>query len=257
MSVAAVMLVRDEADIIGDTISYLLEQVDAVYVNDNRSCDGSSEILRSFNGAVVVNDDREIGYWQSRKTTGLARQAGEDGHDWVIPVDADERWEVPSGARLADYLAGVALDVQVIRAAITNHVPTGGDPPTGSVFERIGWRQPQPQTLGKVAARTHPKLTIQAGNHSADYGRLRFLEVDGLRIRHYPWRNEEQYLLKIRNGQEAYAATNLPATTGAHWRMWEGADDDAIREWFQEWGYEETPPGRHDLIYDPAVSCST
>jgi hypothetical protein len=260
MSVAAVMLVRDEADIVAHTISHLLDHVDHVYVADNRSTDGTDAILHSFHmrSAVTVLDDPEIGYWQSKKTTALAQRALGDGHDWVIPCDADERWEVPpgahwpEGARLSDYLSGVALDVQIVRGAIVNHVPTRADPKDPNPHVRIGWRQPEPQALGKVACRAHPDLTIHAGNHGADYGSMPALTVGGLRIRHYPWRTPDQYLRKIRNGQEAYAATDLPPDIGTHWRMWEGHDDDAIRDWFWTWGFEKTPPGRHGLVYDPA-----
>lgn len=255
VTVAAVMLVRDEADIIRATVEHLLDEVDWIYVADNRSSDGTTEILREFEaqGCLAYTADEEVGYWQAKKTTALAREAYADGHEWVVPVDADELWNAERGYSLSRYLSGLALDVQVVCANIFNHVPTGADE-LGHPFEKIGWRQPRAQSLGKVAARAHPALRIHAGNHWVDYTGLPFFDIEGLTIRHFPWRSEAQYLRKIRNGEEAYAATDLPEGTGAHWRMWAGQPDEAILAHYREWFYEPEPPGRHGLVYDPAFA---
>lgn len=251
MTVAAALMVRDEVDIIGSQINYLLGQVDEIFVLDNRSDDGTTEILRGYENVVLI-EDREVGYWQERKMSALAQDVMRRGHDWVVPVDADELWVAPHGMTVGGYLTSVSLDVQVVRADIRNHVPTGADDPDEpDPFRRIRWRQPEAQELGKVACRVHDALTIHAGNHAASYRGRPFLAVGGLTIRHFPWRSEAQYVRKIRNGEEAYAATDLHESVGAHWRMWEGQPDEAIEEHFREWFYEQEPPGRHELVYDP------
>jgi hypothetical protein len=89
------------------------------------------------------------------------------------------------------------------------------------------------------------------GNHSASFDGCG-LTVPGLVIRHYSWRSEEQYLRKIRNGERAYAATTMPETTGGHWRMFAGAEDQAVRDHFWRWFHTSDPYADSSLIFDPA-----
>ena len=260
MSVAGVMLVKDEADIVGDTIRHLLDEVDHVYVLDNLSTDGSREIIAELKrgGRITLFDDDEVGHWQSEKTTRVALRALEEGFDWVVPCDADEWWEAEDGRRLADFLGGQTTDTYIVSAPLFNYVPTAVDPPDGSPFDRLGWRLREPRPQPKVAARLLPELVIAEGNHAADYTRRRRLSrrpryqtTDGLVVRHFTWRTPDQYLRKIRNGVAAYAATDLPPTLGWHWRMWEGADDEAIRAHFLEHFFKTNPASDESLVYDP------
>ncbi len=257
MSAAAVMMVRDEADIVGHVLDHLSRHVDHVYALDNRSTDGTTAVLRHWQtqGLVTLIPDDEIGYWQSRKTTLLARRAQKDGHQWVVPVDADEVWVAPDGRTLSDWLAGVAPDAQLATAALYNHVPTAADNPNDSnPLSRIGWRFRERGQLPKVAARLADGLTIHAGNHGADYGtHVKTMATPGLRVHHFSWRDPEQYVRKIRNGVEAYRATDLPDAIGQHWRMWEGASDDDIRDHFHRWFFVMHPHDRDDLVLDPVL----
>lgn len=249
MSVAAIMLVKDEVDIIGSVIAHLMTQVDSIYVMDNMSTDGTREILEELD--VVVIEDNEVGYYQSVKTTKLAHRAEEDGHKWVVPCDADEIWIPKTGETISDFLRSQDPDVQVVRGAILNHMPTCLDDKSDpDPVSRIRWRMKSQGKLPKVAVRTYRTLTIHAGNHSADYGRLPHNHSYGLLVHHFTWRDEDQYVKKIRNGLAAYAATNLPEDFGSHWRMWEGRDEDAMREHFQTWFYS-TSPEDDDLVEDP------
>lgn len=277
------MLAKDEADIVEDTVRHLLAEVDRVIVADNLSTDGTREILARLaerEPALAVLDDEEVGYWQSRKTTALAMRALDEGHRWVVPSDADEFWYAPDGRRVADFLDGLAPDVQLVSAAMYHHVPTVLDPPepcgpcgqTGGLdgpwggrvqcsdceglgrldtFRRIGWRKRQHGAMPKVACRLRPDLVIAAGNHDATTTGTA-TRSGGLVIRHYSWRSPGQYLRKIRNGEAAYAATDLPASVGEHWRGYAGRPDEAILSWFREWGFSADPGADDSLIYDPA-----
>lgn len=259
MSTAVVMLVKDEFDIIAHNLWHLLDQVDQVYVSDNVSTDGTAEMLdelASVTPELVVSRDPVVGYWQSSKTTKLALAALEAGHRWVIPVDADEYWYAPDGRTLGAFLDGVVPDVQVIKAVLFNHLPTPDDPAEDSPFARIGWRQREHQELGKVACRLRHDLVILPGNHDATTSGTG-TRGGGLVIRHYSWRSAEQYVKKIRNGQEAYARTNLPEDLGGHWRMWEGRTDEDIAAHFYEFFQSEHPEQDETLIYDPIVTPTT
>lgn len=254
MSVCAVMLVKDEADIIVQTVRHLATQVDRILVQDNGSTDGTREHLANLQeeGLVTVDDDPEVGYFQSIKTSSLALRAFHLGYDWVIPCDADEIWYAPDGRAIRDYLAGVAPDVRVVRARLFNHLPTGlDDPEDTNPITRIQWRQREYAPLGKVCARTGVDLWIEMGNHSAQF-EGRGLTVEGLAIRHFSWRSVEQYVKKIRNGERAYAATNMPEDVGAHWRMFRDHPDEAIVEQYKRWFYFEDPTAIDDLVLDPA-----
>lgn len=250
MSVAAIMMVRDEIDVISATLDHLLSQLHRVYVLDNRSTDGTSEVLHEYRrrGHVEVIPDPVVAYQQSAKMTQLARRAMLDGYEWVVPVDADEIWIAP-GTTIARFLSRQGRDVQIVEAALYDHVPTARDTDELVPQLRIGWRMPNAGQLPKVACRTHKHLEIHPGNHGAGYGRLRALAVGGLEVHHFTWRSEQQYLRKIRNGIEAYE-TVTRQDIGVHWRMFAGADDDQIREHFRTWFWSDDPED-DGLVFDP------
>jgi hypothetical protein len=245
------MLVKDEADIVSFVLDHLHAQVDAVYVYDNLSTDGTREILEDRGETWF--DDREVGYFQSKKTTRAARHANDLGHSWVLPCDADEIWYSPDGRTVSDYLSGIAPGVRVVTGALFNHIPSGLDDATQvNPVKRIGWRQQSHGALPKVCVHMGPDVTIAMGNHGASYSGYG-LTVPGLALRHFTWRTPEQYLRKIRNGMAAYAATDMGDQFGAHWRMFNGASDEAIMDHFRQWFFFDDPAAE-DLVYDPAPS---
>lgn len=290
MTVAAVMLVKDEEDVLEPVLRHLAAQVDEIIVSDNMSTDGTEGILGDLYleglPLVLVKDD-EPGYYQDTKTTALAMRALALGHQWVIPCDADEVWYAPDGRTLSQYLGGVPPDVQIVSAELYNHLPSALDPPASPCFppcdecyehsryavsrdgmtlaslavpclrresnplRRIGWRQREHAPLPKVCARLRPDLRIHMGNHSASTDGTALASA-GLVIRHFSWRSPEQYLRKIRSGEAAYAAAPERAGYGDHWRMWEGKPDEAVVDHFHRWFWASDPHADATLIYDPA-----
>lgn len=218
----AVTMVKNEADIIAETVRHLLRQgVDRVLVVDNGSTDATPQLLAELAATdprVVIGRDDETGYYQAAKMTLLSRYAARNGASWVIPFDADEFWFAVTGT-LPDYLrqtpAGVAS------AALYNVWPTA-DP---DIFRM----EDAPHEYPKVAFRPHPMALLRTGNHWVSRHGERSL---GLRIAHYPWRSFEQFARKVRQGAAAYARTTLRADQGMHWRtMGEMADPELVTLW--------------------------
>ena len=270
MTVAAVLMVRDEADIIEYTIRHLSTQVDEILVSDNLSSDGTRDILASLlddDLITEVYDDTEIGYFQSAKVTALADKARDRGHDWVLPVDADERWTAEGDNRpIREYLRSVAPDVLAVKARLFHYLPSSEDDTAEpDPFRRIGWRLAESSGLPKMACRLVDGLVIEPGNHGCTINGARpRLVGGGLRVDHYSWRSAEQYARKVRNGARAYAATDLDEGIGVHWRMWGDPEAPDLEEHaaahFARYFFAGRPPcapGSDDpggLVYDPAVA---
>ena len=85
MTIVAITMVRDEADIIDWTLDHLLNQgIDHIIVADNLSVDETGWKLAALanTGRVTVLQDDEPGYYQDEKMTRLAHMA-------AIDFDAD------------------------------------------------------------------------------------------------------------------------------------------------------------------------
>lgn len=249
MTVTAIGMVKDEADIIEASVENMLFHADRVIVADNGSTDGTREFLESSDAEVV--SDREVGYYQSLKMSSLAARAREDGADWVIPFDADEIWTARE--RIADLLVGLPPEALIAEAAIIDHVATGADA-VGPPAEVMEHRRAAVLPLRKVACRAVNDLVIEQGNHGAKFPGIKTpLTVTGqITIRHFPYRSPEQMISKARNGAKAYAATDLPEAIGKHWRDYGKLSDAEIEEVFRKWFWIADPENDPTVVRDPA-----
>jgi glycosyltransferase involved in cell wall biosynthesis len=94
MKVAGLMVVRDEADIVGVNLAHHRRAgIDEFWIIDNGSTDATSDVLRRASRRGGVHWRRDDGpFAQSAMTTELARDARRSGADWVVAIDADEFW---------------------------------------------------------------------------------------------------------------------------------------------------------------------
>lgn len=213
----AITMVRDEADIIGYTIAHLVSQgVERILVADNRSRDGTAELLRQLAASmpVTVFEDREPGYYQAHKMTRLARYAACSGAAWVIPFDADELWVAP-GQRLREFLARAEVDV--VRARMIDYLPSDSDDSAElNPYRRIRHRARDDRAVFKVAFRANRFARVAVGNHTVRHpGRVGL----GLEVHHFPYRSEEQLTRKLLQGRDALMATRLKEEVASHWRI--------------------------------------
>lgn len=255
MTTIAIAMVKDEADIVGSTVEHMRTQVDHVIVADNGSTDDTRAILHDL--GVEVLDDPEPGYYQSRKMTNLADYAGRLGADWIVPFDADEWWYSPLG-RIADVLDRIQAWKTIAVAQLFDHVATALDPDIDDPVKRLAWRRLNHLPLVKVAFRYRPGVIVEQGNHNATFtdGTAHNVRLDLLEIRHFPYRSPEHFVRKARNGAAAYAATDLGADVGGHWRQYgrliaDGGDEVGYGI-FRDWFYSDDPESDTGLIYDPA-----
>lgn len=95
MKYHALLPVRDEADIIAQSLEHALRWADAIYVFDTGSVDGTWEIVQDFaaRDRRVVPMRKESVYFSETRLRGymfgVAREKMRDG-DWFLRIDADE-----------------------------------------------------------------------------------------------------------------------------------------------------------------------
>jgi len=96
----ALLVVRDEVDIVEESLSHLSSWADAVYVFDTGSVDGTWKSVRSVaeENSKIHTIARKPVYFSLPKVRSYlfnqAREHMQDG-DWFLRVDADERYHVP------------------------------------------------------------------------------------------------------------------------------------------------------------------
>lgn len=223
--VVAVSMCKDESDVAEGMLRHLADEVDHIIVADNGSIDGTRDILGrlAIELPLTVLDDYDPAYYQSRKVSALAELAATDhGAEWILPVDFDELW-VAHTDRIRLALHALDKRIRVVPAELLNHFQTAIDVDDPDPFRSMVWRQDKPAPLPKVAFRWEPGAVVHQGNHGVTLPSARQWAPDArgvLQVRHFPYRSPGQFISKARNGAAAYAATDMPATEGAHWRAY-------------------------------------
>ena len=171
------LLARDEADIIDAWLAFHLNAgADLVIATDNRSQDGTTEILERYASEGHVHLIHEPGedLRQDEWVTRMARLAATDfGADWVINSDADEFWW-PRGASLRDVLAAVPPRYGTVGAFLRMFVPRpDADAPFSerltvrfSALAPINDPASLYKPIRKVVHRAHPEIRLTRGNHA-------------------------------------------------------------------------------------------
>jgi hypothetical protein len=205
MKLVMTLLVRDEADIIDEHISFhLAAGVDFIIASDNRSTDGTTEILETYARAGhLLRIDLPDPFSQIEVVTRMARlAAARFGAHWVINSDADEFWWPRTGT-LKELLSAVPARFGGVRGMWRNFVARPERP--GSFAERMTFRS-QETTPGvhpfnphfKTIHRGSSDVEVGGGNHDVAGAGLTPLSgwypVDVL---HFPIRSLEQFERKF------------------------------------------------------------
>lgn len=265
MRVFAVSMFKDEEDVAEHVLSHFEAQgVDGIIVADNISTDRTRERLeqtaerlrKKRSIEIHIVEDRELAYYQSKKMTALAAQAGARGATWIVPFDADELWHPADGSTLAAFFRGVHPRHHVVTAQRFTYVASARDDPAEPIFfRRLQWRARELAGLPKVAVRWHRSLVIHQGNHEATFRGVAVRPTAGLIVRHYPYRSVEHFVRKVSNGKAAYKAmSRVPEDQMLEWRHYgrilERGGSDALRA---EWDSLRCAEPERDLVHDPYV----
>jgi hypothetical protein len=245
MKLVMTLLARDEADVVDSWLDFHLNAgADFVVATDNRSADGTTEVLERYARQGHVHLIREPGedLRQNEWVTRMARLAATDlGADWVINSDADEFWW-PRGASLRDVLAAISPRYGTVGAFLRVFVPRPDGP--GPFFERMTVRFSalapinDPASLykpiRKVIHRAHPQIEVTRGNHAlvnSPFAPLRgWFPIE---VFHFPLRSPAQTEHKAELQGTAFERHIARPPTAYHAQMFEALKTGTIAQYYE------------------------
>jgi hypothetical protein len=237
------LLARDEADVIEQWLAFHLNAgVDFVVATDNKSVDGTTDVLERYAQEGHVRLIREPGedLRQNEWVTRMARLAAtEHSADWVINSDADEFWW-PRGGSLRRVLEAIPPRYGTVGAFLRTFVPRpdGEESFAERLIVRFSALAPinDPASLfkpiRKVIHRGHPEITLTRGNHAvinSPFAPLRgWFPVE---VFHFPLRSLAQCEHKaLLQGNAWKHITRTP--TGYHAQMFEALEQGTMSEYY-------------------------
>lgn len=235
---------RDEADIVGSWLDFHLSAgADFVVVTDNRSEDGTTEILERYEreGSVHVIHEPGEDLRENEWVTRMARLAAtEFGADWVINSDADEFWW-PRGGSLGHVLAAVPERYGLVSAFLRVFGPRPGDElfaermtirfsALAAIHDPASLYRP----IRKVIHRAHPEILLTRGNHAvtdSPYTPLRgWFPIE---VFHFPVRSARQMAHKAEVFGSGFARYVDRAPTGYHRNMFDALRSGRIDDYYE------------------------
>lgn len=156
MGLSVLVLCKDEATIIPQAIRYAQSVGDEIVVVDDVSTDGTIEVVADFAVKslvpVVLQVRRMVDGFATQRNFGIGRCA----HDWILQLDADERYSPSLAARLPELMADPNVDAYSFPTLHMvdelNHCNLDADPHVrlyrnlewikfdGQIHEHLTWR---------------------------------------------------------------------------------------------------------------------
>ena len=208
--VVALMVVRNEADVIAPVIERLVADGIDVYLIDNWSTDGTYEIAQSYRGRGLVGLERfppegpgeNFLFYQAlqrKEQLGMELDA-----DWFIHHDADEIRESPwPEVGLKDALYRVDQEgYNCVDFTVLNFRPVDDSYSSGSKLEphfryfEFGMH-PAHFVMVKAWKKSSQRVVLaESGGHKVDFPTAKVYPYKFL-LRHYPIRSQQQGVRKI------------------------------------------------------------
>ena len=244
MTLVMTLLARDEIDIVDSWLAFHLNAgADVVIATDNRSQDGTTEVLEEYARSGHVQLIREPGedLRQDEWVTRMARLAATQyGADWVINSDADEFWW-PRGASLAEVLEAVPPRYGTVGAFLRVFCPRPGEEQFAdrmtvrfSALAPINDPASLYKPIRKIVHRGHPEIQVTRGNHAlvdSPFAPLRgWFPIECF---HFPLRSEAQTAHKAELQGEAFAKHIARPPTAYHADMYAALRGGRIGEYYE------------------------
>ena len=243
MTLVMTLLARDEFDVIDSWLAFHLNAgADLVIATDNRSEDGTTEVLEGYARDGHVHLIREPGedLRQDEWVTRMARLAAtEFGADWVINSDADEFWW-PRGSSLGEVLDAVPPRYGTVGGFLRVFCPRPGDEHFAermtvrfSALAPINDPASLYKPIRKIIHRGHPEIRVTRGNHAlvdSPFAPLRgWFPIE---VFHFPLRTLAQSEHKAELQGAAFEKHIARPPTAYHANMYEALRSGRIGEYY-------------------------
>jgi len=211
MKIVAVMMMRNEADVIESWVRYYIGAVDHIIITDHLSVDGSGDLVRKLIAEglpISLEIENRPGYLQEERMKKMMLRAFfEFEADWVLLLDADE-FLIPPAGRPLRYVFNELRNDRPLKVAWTTYIPTESDPDEPNVLKRVTHRLDHevkqvfkvmiPAKIGR-----EPEAVIEMGSHNMRLGKRKVKLQDapsGMSLAHFPVRSKEQIASKVMVG---------------------------------------------------------
>ena len=226
MKLTAVMMVKNESDVIRDCCGHLSALFDTVIIIDHRSTDGTKDYLvelEKLNNKFHIYHLTEPGYYQSQVITWIVKNLEAcTSADWVFLIDADEVLPFLSRSEFEQVLDKYESS-PIIKMSWKNLIPEEYssnaimgrpylEPKASTIFHKIAY---QPSLIPVS------DFIIAQGNHAVlagGYGK-ELPSVPVFNLYHVPIRSRNQLGFKIFQGTAAYSKMGEERNEllGSHW----------------------------------------
>ena len=238
------LLARDEIDIVDSWLAFHLNAgADVVIATDNRSQDGTTEVLEEYARSGQVHLIHEPGedLRQNEWVTRMARLAATQyGADWVINSDAGEFWW-PRGASLSQMLEAVPPRYGTVGAFLRVFCPRPGEEQFAermtvrfSALAPINDPASLYKPIRKIVHRGHPEIELTRGNHAlvnSPFAPLRgWFPIECF---HFPLRSEAQTAHKAALQGEAFEKHIARPPTAYHADMYAALRSGRIGDYYE------------------------
>jgi len=221
MKVAAIMMFRDEEDILAKCLAHWQRLgITRFFLCDNASVDASDIIAKQFCDDVMFDSRTD---WPYENINILKNRAIATGHQWIFPIDADEFLHLPEGfATIQEWLSMYPNPTPAWgEMPYLNHLPNG----------HTYWQDPHKKAFGRLS----PGWRIGPGNHHIE-GVQPTLGPMGAFYDHYSIRSYEQFKKKMLNYMQAFKNKSGWAAHPhvANWERYQREGESFLEEHYKE-----------------------
>ena len=216
MKIAAISIVKDEADIIEAFVRHTIAFVDRLYIVDDTSSDNTPLILRKLSeetsSVVVIDDNWNGAFHQSARTTKLMKIANEnDAWDVIFALDADEMIAAPSRSVVEAEIATIPPGMAGGFDELPYCIHPSDNPDTIDPLVRIRHAATNsPWGIFKSFATAEllkrDELSFSEGNHRVRYKDINIesWRLQSVSLAHFAVRSFDQLIMKCKMS-ETYA----------------------------------------------------